>query len=68
MLIMTLTDVPRLLPAVFMGGDAPAVQIIGWITWLAAAPSSPRWSPSPTTCPGRRRSPPPPSSSSPCSP
>ncbi|MDH6189993.1 hypothetical protein M2168_003025 [Streptomyces sp. CZ24] len=36
MLIMTLTDVPRLLPAVFMGGDAPAVQIIGWITWLAA--------------------------------
>lgn len=33
MLIMTLTDVPRLLPALFMGGDASVVQIIGWITW-----------------------------------
>ncbi|MFD4985644.1 YIP1 family protein [Streptomyces sp. NPDC058374] len=36
MLVMTVTDVPRLLPAVFMGGDASVVQIIGWLTWLAA--------------------------------
>ncbi|NGO07613.1 YIP1 family protein [Streptomyces sp. HC44] len=37
MLIMSLTDAPRLVVALFMGGDAPFVQILGWATWLAAA-------------------------------
>ncbi|MFI0978233.1 Yip1 family protein [Streptomyces sp. NPDC021093] len=36
MLIMSLTDAPRLLFALFLGGDNSLVQIIGWITWLAA--------------------------------
>lgn len=36
MLIMSLTDVPRLLLAMFLGGDASLVQVVGWITWLAA--------------------------------
>lgn len=36
MLIMSLSDAPRLLVAMFMGGTAPAVQVIGWITWVAA--------------------------------
>lgn len=36
MLIMTITDAPRLVFAIFMGGDAPLVQILGWITWVAA--------------------------------
>ena len=36
MLIMSLTDAPRLLFAMFMGGTAPLVQIIGWLTWVAA--------------------------------
>ncbi|MEU3696150.1 Yip1 family protein [Streptomyces griseoviridis] len=36
MLIMSLTDAPRLIVAMFAGGDAPFVQILGWITWIAA--------------------------------
>jgi hypothetical protein len=36
MLIMALTDAPRLVVAMFAGGDAPFVQILGWITWVAA--------------------------------
>ncbi|MTE19852.1 YIP1 family protein [Streptomyces sp. TRM43335] len=36
MLIMSLTDAPRLLLAMFLGGDASVVQVVGWITWLAA--------------------------------
>ncbi|MGW2209375.1 Yip1 family protein [Streptomyces sp. NPDC001781] len=36
MLIMSLTDAPRLVVAMFFGGDASFVQVIGWITWLGA--------------------------------
>lgn len=36
MLIMCITDAPRLVVAMFMGGDAPFVQILGWVTWVAA--------------------------------
>lgn len=36
MLIMSLTDAPRLLVAMFFGGDAPFVQLLGWATWVAA--------------------------------
>ncbi|GAA3488581.1 Yip1 family protein [Streptomyces cremeus] len=36
LLIMSITDAPRLLLAVFLGGDNGLVQIIGWATWLAA--------------------------------
>ncbi|WP_345038336.1 Yip1 family protein [Streptomyces sannanensis] len=36
MLIMALTDAPRLLLAVFLGGENSFVQIVGWVTWLAA--------------------------------
>ncbi|MGH3324250.1 MAG: YIP1 family protein, partial [Streptomyces sp.] len=36
MLIMSLTDAPRLLVAIFLGGTAPAVQVLGWVTWVAA--------------------------------
>lgn len=36
MLIMSLTDAPRLVFAMFFGGDASFVQVIGWITWLGA--------------------------------
>ncbi|CAM5574904.1 Yip1 family protein [Streptomyces violaceorubidus] len=36
MLIMSLTDAPRLVVAMFAGGDAPFVQILGWATWVAA--------------------------------
>ncbi|MFX4292756.1 Yip1 family protein [Streptomyces bohaiensis] len=36
MLIMSLTDVPRLLLAIFLGGAATLVQIVGWVTWLYA--------------------------------
>ncbi|GAA3856849.1 Yip1 family protein [Streptomyces sedi] len=36
MLIMTLTDVPRLALALFLGGGNPAVQLLGWATWLYA--------------------------------
>ncbi len=35
MLIMTISDAPRLIVAIFAGGDAPFVQILGWITWVA---------------------------------
>ncbi|WP_062209057.1 Yip1 family protein [Streptomyces sp. NBRC 109706] len=36
MLIMTLTDIPRLALALFLGGGDPIVQILGWATWLYA--------------------------------
>lgn len=36
MLIMALTDAPRLVFAMFLGGTAPLVQVLGWGTWLAA--------------------------------
>ncbi|MFC7016907.1 Yip1 family protein [Streptomyces viridiviolaceus] len=36
MLIMSITDAPRLVVAMFLGGDAPFVQILGWATWVAA--------------------------------
>ncbi|AWW38500.1 Yip1 family protein [Streptomyces cadmiisoli] len=35
MLIMSITDAPRLVVAMFAGGDAPLVQILGWATWIA---------------------------------
>ncbi|MFG3656682.1 Yip1 family protein [Streptomyces sp. NPDC047706] len=35
MLIMSISDAPRLLVATFLGGDAPFVQILGWATWVA---------------------------------
>ena len=36
MLIMSLTDAPRLIVAMFFGGDASFVQLLGWVTWVAA--------------------------------
>ncbi|MFI7273813.1 Yip1 family protein [Streptomyces sp. NPDC049879] len=36
MLIMCITDIPRLALALFLGGGAPLVQIVGWATWLGA--------------------------------
>ncbi|MFF5701881.1 YIP1 family protein [Streptomyces sp. NPDC012794] len=36
MLVMSITDAPRLLVAVFLGGDNMVVQVLGWVTWLAA--------------------------------
>lgn len=36
MLIMSISDAPRLIFAVFLGGENPLVQILGWLTWLAA--------------------------------
>ncbi|MFD8581368.1 Yip1 family protein [Streptomyces californicus] len=36
MLIMSMTDAPRLVFAVFLGGENLLVQILGWLTWLAA--------------------------------
>ncbi|GAA2638164.1 Yip1 family protein [Streptomyces axinellae] len=36
MLIMSLTDAPRLLFALFLGGNAGLVQVLGWATWIAA--------------------------------
>lgn len=36
MLIMSLTDAPRLLFALFLGGSAALVQVLGWVTWVAA--------------------------------
>ncbi|RLV01528.1 hypothetical protein CTZ27_13675 [Streptomyces griseocarneus] len=36
MLIMSITDAPRLLVAMFLGGDSTVVQVLGWATWLAA--------------------------------
>ncbi|GGX74062.1 membrane protein [Streptomyces minutiscleroticus] len=35
MLIMSISDAPRLVVAMFAGGDAPFVQILGWATWIA---------------------------------
>ncbi|MFR9672966.1 Yip1 family protein [Streptomyces sp. TR06-5] len=37
MLIMSLSDLPRLLLAMFMGASATPVQVVGWATWVAAA-------------------------------
>ncbi|MET9292815.1 YIP1 family protein [Streptomyces sp. NPDC003077] len=36
MLIMTISDAPRLIFAMFLGGDSTLVQVIGWLTWLAS--------------------------------
>ncbi|CCA56723.1 putative integral membrane protein [Streptomyces venezuelae ATCC 10712] len=36
MLIMSITDAPRLIFALFLGGENGLVQVIGWVTWLAA--------------------------------
>ncbi|MFG3168305.1 Yip1 family protein [Streptomyces sp. NPDC048200] len=36
MLIMSITDTPRLLVAMFLGGDASFVKLLGWATWVAA--------------------------------
>ncbi|MDT3397637.1 Yip1 family protein [Streptomyces sp. B1866] len=36
MLIMSITDAPRLLFAMFLGGDSSFVQVLGWATWVAA--------------------------------
>ncbi|MFI6563794.1 Yip1 family protein [Streptomyces sp. NPDC050534] len=36
MLITSLTDAPRLVFAMFFGGDATFVQGLGWATWVAA--------------------------------
>lgn len=36
MLIMSLTDAPRLVFAMFFGGNATFVQALGWATWIAA--------------------------------
>jgi hypothetical protein len=37
MLIACLTDAPRLVVGMFLGGDEMFVQVLGWATWLAAA-------------------------------
>ncbi|MES4890335.1 YIP1 family protein [Streptomyces sp. NPDC096012] len=36
MLITALTDTPRLVVAMFFGGDAGFVQLLGWATWIGA--------------------------------
>lgn len=36
MLIMSITDAPRLVFALFLGGENSLVQILGWVTWIAA--------------------------------
>ncbi|MBO8189468.1 Yip1 family protein [Streptomyces spirodelae] len=36
MLIMSLTDAPRLVFALFLGGTATLVQALGWVTWVFA--------------------------------
>ncbi|MFE6779069.1 Yip1 family protein [Streptomyces sp. NPDC057702] len=36
MLITSITDAPRLLFAMFLGGDSSLVQVLGWATWIAA--------------------------------
>ncbi|MBW5480901.1 Yip1 family protein [Streptomyces bambusae] len=36
MLVMSVTDAPRLLFALFLGGDNMLVQALGWATWVAA--------------------------------
>lgn len=35
MLITSISDAPRLLFAMFLGGDSTLVQLLGWLTWLA---------------------------------
>ncbi|WP_329176375.1 Yip1 family protein [Streptomyces sp. NBC_01477] len=37
LLITSLTDAPRLLFALFLGGGNSFVQLLGWLTWLACA-------------------------------
>ncbi|MGR8009300.1 Yip1 family protein [Streptomyces hypolithicus] len=37
MLIMSMTDAPRLVFAIFLGGENGLVQVLGWVTWLGAA-------------------------------
>ncbi|MYS20830.1 Yip1 domain-containing protein [Streptomyces sp. DvalAA-14] len=37
MLITSLTDAPRLLFALFLGGGNGFVQLLGWLTWLGCA-------------------------------
>ncbi|WP_326766431.1 YIP1 family protein [Streptomyces sp. NBC_01591] len=37
MLIMSISDAPRLIFALFLGGENSLVQILGWVTWLASA-------------------------------
>ncbi|MDF6043818.1 YIP1 family protein [Streptomyces sp. JH14] len=37
MLIMSITDAPRLVFALFLGGENTLVQLLGWATWLASA-------------------------------
>lgn len=36
MLIMSLTDAPRVIVAMFFGGGETFVQLLGWATWIAA--------------------------------
>lgn len=36
MLIMSLTDAPRVIVALFLGGGQTFVQLLGWATWIAA--------------------------------
>ncbi len=36
MLIMSITDAPRLVVAMFFGGEASFVQLLGWATWVGA--------------------------------
>lgn len=36
MLIMSITDAPRLIFGVFLGGENSLVQVLGWLTWIAA--------------------------------
>ncbi|MFF4208666.1 YIP1 family protein [Streptomyces sp. NPDC001796] len=36
MLIMSITDAPRLVVAMFFGGNVSFVQLLGWATWVAA--------------------------------
>ncbi|TQK52910.1 Yip1-like protein [Streptomyces sp. SLBN-118] len=36
MLIVSITDAPRLVFALFLGGENSLVQLLGWATWLAA--------------------------------
>ncbi|NGN64623.1 YIP1 family protein [Streptomyces sp. A7024] len=36
MLIMSITDAPRLIVAMFAGGQATISQALGWATWIAA--------------------------------
>ncbi|OKK02632.1 hypothetical protein AMK26_23815 [Streptomyces sp. CB03234] len=36
MLIMSMTDAPRLVFALFLGGENTLVQVVGWLSWVAA--------------------------------